>query len=71
MGRLTKPQFIGGDREAMTGDDGASVALQQFVCVGLVKVSVVKTTGYVQLRGDSESTKSRESYRLSDAWIEE
>ena len=59
MRRLTKYQVMRGDREAVMGDDRAGVALQQFVCVGLVKVFVLQCSRREDHRGDSGSTKSR------------
>ena len=42
MKRLTKSQVMRGDREATTSDDRAGVALQQFICVGFVKVLIAQ-----------------------------
>ena len=66
MGRLTESQVVRGNREAMMGDDGVGVALQQLICVGFVKLFVTQFSGHVDIRGDSESTKSRVCYRLGD-----
>ena len=66
MGKLTKYQVMRGDREAMMGDDRAGVALQQFVCVGLVKVCIAQSSVHVESRGVCDSTKSRVGYRLGD-----
>ena len=63
MGKLTKYQVMRGDKEAMMGDDRVGVALQQFVCMGFVKVLVAQFSFHVDLCGDSESTKSRVGYR--------
>ena len=66
MGKLTKYQVMRGDREAMMGDDRAGVALQQFVCVGFVKVLIAQTSLHGDFCGDNGSTKSRVGYRLGD-----
>ena len=51
-----------GDREAMMGDDRAGVALQQFVCVGVVKVLIAQMSNHGYSCGKSKSTKSRVGY---------